>query len=99
MTFGKKEEQIFLGRDFTQVQDYAEATAQEIDQEVGRFLRESYERAKKLLEENIDTLHKLAELLLERESLDAAEIEEIVSGSGGERAVPPMNAVGAGTGA
>jgi len=99
MTFGKQEEQIFLGRDFTQVQEYAQATAQEIDQEVSRIIRGAYEQAKKLLEDNIDILHRLAELLLERESLDAAEIEEVVSGSGEEKAAPPVTAVGAGTGA
>ena len=67
MTFGKKEEQIFLGRDFTQVQDYSDQTAVEIDDEVRRILQESYERARTLLEENIDLLHAMAELLLERE--------------------------------
>ncbi len=78
MTFGKKEEQIFLGRDFTQVQDYSEQTAVEIDSEVRRVLTEAYERAKSLLAANLDLLHKLAETLLERESLQGAEIDEIV---------------------
>jgi cell division protease FtsH len=78
MTFGKKEEQIFLGRDFTQVQDYSEQTAVEIDSEVRRILTEAYGRAKSLLAANLDLLHKLAETLLERESLQGSEIDEIV---------------------
>jgi cell division protease FtsH len=78
MTFGKQEEQIFLGRDFTQIQDYSENTAVEIDQEVRRIIAESYEKAKSLLKLNIDLLHRMAELLLEREVLDGAEIDELV---------------------
>ena len=78
MTFGKKEEQIFLGRDFTQLQDYSEHTAVEIDNEVRRIIQESYQQAKSLLATNIDVLHKLAEALLEKEVLDGAEIDEIV---------------------
>jgi cell division protease FtsH len=78
MTYGKKEEQIFLGRDFTQIQDYSENTAVEIDQEVRRFIVDSYERARGLLTGNIDLLHRLAEVLLEREVLDGAEIDELV---------------------
>ena len=61
MTFGKKEEQIFLGRDFTQLQDYSEHTAVEIDTEVRRIIQESYQQAKDLLAANIDVLHKIAE--------------------------------------
>jgi cell division protease FtsH len=94
MTFGKKEEQIFLARDLTQIQDYSDATAQQIDEEVQRLLKESYECARALLEDNLDLLHRLAALLLERESLDAAEIEDIVSRvREGRTAPPPMNAV------
>jgi cell division protease FtsH len=89
MTFGKKEEQIFLGRDLTQIQDYSEATAMEIDQEVRNILNESYRRARALLEGNLDVLHRLAGLLLERESLDAAEIEEIVCRIREGRTAPP----------
>jgi len=78
MTLGRKEEQIFLGRDFTQVQDYSDQTAVEIDGEVRRILKECYERARTLLEENIDLLHATAELLLERESIDGAAIDELL---------------------
>ncbi|GBD25163.1 ATP-dependent zinc metalloprotease FtsH [bacterium HR30] len=78
MTFGKKEEQIFLGRDFTQLQDYSEHTAVEIDNEVRRLINECYQRAKELLAENLSTLHRLAEKLLEKEVLDGAEIDVIL---------------------
>jgi cell division protease FtsH len=82
MTFGKKEEQIFLGRDFTQTKDYSEQTAIEIDAEVRRIVTDAYERAKSLLQENIDILHKMSEVLLEREVLDASEIDEIIQSFG-----------------
>jgi len=78
MTFGKKEEQIFLGRDFTQLQDYSEHTAVEIDAEVRRIIQESYQQAKDLLVTNVEVLHKIAEALLDKEVLDGAEIEEII---------------------
>ena len=78
MTFGKKEEQIFLGRDFTQLQDYSQGTAQEIDREVRRLIEEAYERAKRLLTAGLPILHRMAEELLERESLDGADIDQIM---------------------
>jgi len=84
MTFGKKEEEIFLGRDFTQKVDYSEQTAIQIDAEVRRFLLEAYERAKLFLRRNLEVLHKMAETLLERESIDGAEIDEILRQFGTE---------------
>jgi cell division protease FtsH len=78
IALGKKEEQIFLGRDFTQMQDYSDDTAIQIDDEVRRILNEAYQRAKSLLAENIDLLHLMAEHLLEKEALDGAQIEEIL---------------------
>src|SRR5262249_29430462 len=82
MTFGKKEEQIFLGRDFTQLQDYSEHTAVEIDAEVRRIIQESYQQAKSMLAANIEVLHKMAEALLDKEVLDGVEIDEIVRAYG-----------------
>jgi cell division protease FtsH len=84
MTFGKKEEEIFLGRDFTQRVDYSESTAVQIDAEVRRIILEAYERAKMLLRRNLAVLHRMAEALLERESLDGSDIEEIVRQVGAE---------------
>ena len=72
MTFGKKEEEIFLGRDFTQRVDYSGRTGMEIDAEVRRIIHESYYRAKDLLKANLRLLHKVAEKLLEKEVLDGA---------------------------
>ena len=83
MTFGKKEEEIFLGRDFTQQQDYSESTAVEIDAEVRRIILESYQRAKGILRNNLQLLHKIAEKLLEKESLDGSEIDALVQEFGG----------------
>ena len=79
MTFGKKGEEIFLGRDFTQKIDYSKSTAIEIDAEVRRIIQESYHRAKDLLNTNLRLLHKVAEKLLEKEVLDGSEIDAIVS--------------------
>ena len=81
LTFGKKEEQIFLGREIAQHRDYSEDTAIKIDQEVRRIVMENYERAKKLLSENQDLLHRLAKELLDREVLDNNEIEKIMNGN------------------
>jgi cell division protease FtsH len=83
MTFGKKEEQIFLGRDFTQAAEYSESTAIEIDTELRRIISEGYHRAKNLLKENLEILHRVAEALLERESLDGSEIDAIIRSCGG----------------
>ncbi|MCC7201335.1 MAG: ATP-dependent zinc metalloprotease FtsH [Nitrospirae bacterium] len=78
LTFGKKQEEIFLGREITQHRDYSEQTAIMIDDEVKRLVMENYDRAKKLLKDNINTLKALAEALLEKEVLDGPEIEEII---------------------
>ena len=80
LTFGKKEEQIFLGREIAQHRDFSEETAIKIDQEVKKIVTAQYERAKKIIEENRDTMVRLAECLLERESLDGVEIRRIVAG-------------------
>ncbi len=90
MTFGKKEEQIFLGRDFTQLQDYSDQTAVEIDAEVRRIISESYQLAKDLLVANIDVLHKITEALLDKEVLDGAEIDEIIRTYGPPKSVPQL---------
>jgi cell division protease FtsH len=88
ITFGKKEEQIFLGRDFTQQQDYSENTAVAIDAEVRRIIMESYERAKKILTTNLGLLHKVAQQLLEKESLDGSDIDALVREFGGNSGQP-----------
>src|SRR5256884_2349499 len=80
LTFGKKEEQIFLGREIAQHRDYSEETSIRIDSEVREIVTEQYERATKIIHENRDTLVRLAEVLLEQESLDGVQIRRIVAG-------------------
>ncbi len=78
MTFGKKEEPVFLGRDLTQTRDYSERTAIEIDTEVRDIIGAAFDRAKSLLQKHIEILHKMAETLLEKETLDGEEIDGIL---------------------
>jgi len=80
MTFGKQEEQIFLGREIAQHRDYSESTAVSIDDEVRKLIIMGYERAKSILTENREALIRIAESLLERESLDANEIQMLIAG-------------------
>jgi cell division protease FtsH len=80
LSFGKKEEQIFLGREISQHRDYSEDTAIQIDREVKRIVQEGYQRAWTILESNRESLVRLAEALLERESLDGWEIEAVIKG-------------------
>ena len=78
LTFGKKEEHIFLGKELATARDYSEKTAQDIDDEVKRIVIEAQKRAEQLLSENIETLHRLAAVLLEKESLDGDQIDKII---------------------
>jgi cell division protease FtsH len=80
ITFGKKEEEIFLGREIAQHRDFSENTAQEIDREVRNIISNAEKTVKDLLSKNIDKLHQLAEALLEREILDGEEIDIILAG-------------------
>src|SRR4029079_11567693 len=80
LTFGKKEEAIFLGREIAQHRDYSEATAVEIDHEVKSIIVTGYGRAKAILEEHTDALTRIAEALLEREVLDGEEIAALFRG-------------------
>ncbi len=78
LSFAKDEEQVFLGREIAQHRDYSEETARKIDSEVNRLVMRSYERAQSVLTEHIDVLHKLAEQLLEKETILGAELDEII---------------------
>jgi cell division protease FtsH len=82
LTFGKQEEQIFLGREIAQHRDYSEATAVEIDHEVKRIVLAGYNTARRIVEDHDAKLTHLAEALLEREVLDAEQIAAIVEGRG-----------------
>ncbi len=80
LTYGKKEEQVFLGRDFAQSQDYSEGTAICIDQEIKRIVTDNYERAGELLSSHKDELIRIAEELLIREVLDADQVTRLAKG-------------------
>jgi cell division protease FtsH len=80
VTFGKKEEEIFLGREIAQHRDYSEQTAVLIDEEVKKIVNKAMTRADKILKDNEPILHRLAEALLEREILDGEEIDKIIKG-------------------
>jgi cell division protease FtsH len=80
LTFGKKEEEIFLGREFARHRDYSEETARLIDDEVRTIVAHGYEKAKEIIQANMAILHKLANTLLEKEVLDGNQIEAIIKG-------------------
>ena len=80
LAFGKNQQEIFLGRDLATQRDFSEDTAIKIDQEVKKFVLRGYERAKDVLSSNRDALVRIAEALLEREVLDAAEVKLLVDG-------------------
>jgi cell division protease FtsH len=86
LSYGKKEEQIFLGREFATHKDYSEDTAKHIDEEVVLIVKTNYEKAKKLINDHIEILHKIAGELLEKEVLNGVEIDAIMGD-----AVPEFN--------
>jgi cell division protease FtsH len=94
LSFGKKEEQIFLGRELAMHKDYSEETARKIDEEIARIVSEGYATAKNALSENLQTLHDLAEELIKREVLNAEDLDAIISGRGlsGQDAAAPGSA-------
>ena len=80
MTYGKKEQEVFLGREIGQHRDFSDDTARQIDAEVRRFVEAAYKSAYTILDANQDIMHRMATALLERETLDAAEIKLIIEG-------------------
>lgn len=86
VNYGKKDEEIFLGREIQKHRDYSEKTAIEIDEEVQKIISRGMKRAETILRENIDILHRLSAALLEREILDAEEIDTIIKGD----SLPPF---------
>ncbi len=78
LSYAKAEEQVFLGREIAQHRDYSEATAQKIDEEINKLIKNSYGRAQAVLKENLDILHKLAESLLEKETVMGKELDELI---------------------
>jgi cell division protease FtsH len=78
LSYAKGEEQVFLGREIAQHRDYSEATAQKIDEEINKLIKDAYQCATDVLNENVDVLHKLAELLLEKETVLGAELDDLI---------------------
>jgi cell division protease FtsH len=78
LSYSKDEEHIFLGREIAQHRDYSDDTARKIDEEVNKIIKGSYETAKKVLTENVDILHSLAEKLLEKETVMGAELDQLI---------------------
>ncbi len=87
LTFGKKEEQIFLGREIAQHRDFSEETARQIDGEVRNLVDSGYQSAYSILDHNHPIMHRLATALLERETIDANDIRMLIEG----RELPPLN--------
>ena len=79
LSYAKNEEHIFLGREIAQHRDYSEETARKIDEEINVLVEKAYNRAKIILEENLDILHSLAERLLEKETVLGNELDELIS--------------------
>ena len=90
LAFGRQEEQIFLGKEIAQHKDYSDETAKLIDAEVKRIVLENYNRAREILRDNLETLHRIAQALLDREVLSGEDVDRIVSG--GEPARQPGKA-------
>lgn len=78
LSYAKGEEQIFLGREISQHRDYSEETAKKIDKEITNLANKAYNQARNVLKEHIDILHKLAELLLEKETVKGSELDELI---------------------
>lgn len=78
LSYAKDQEHIFLGREIAQHRDYSEATAKKIDEEINNLIKKAYNRAKKILEKNLDILHALAERLLEKETVMGKELDELI---------------------
>ncbi len=82
LTFGRKQEQVFLGRDLARDRDYSEEVAYAIDKEARRIIDECYKEAERLLKENIDALHLIAQTLMEKETIDADEFRALLEQAG-----------------
>jgi len=78
LSYAKGEEQVFLGREIAQHRDYSEATAQKIDEEINKLIKGAYQCATDVLNKNLDVLHKLAESLLEKETVLGKELDELI---------------------
>ncbi|HON86181.1 MAG TPA: ATP-dependent zinc metalloprotease FtsH [Syntrophorhabdaceae bacterium] len=85
LSYGRNEEHIFLGKEIARHRDFSEKTAQEIDEELRNIVNSCFERARNILTTNIETLHAIANMLLEKESLDGQEIDSIIRETTGDK--------------
>ena len=99
LSFGKREEQIFLGREIAQHRDYSEETAIRIDEQVKKLVQQGYDRARKIIEEHSEAMVRIAKALLEREVLDGAEVKQLIAGEtlAAIQTPPPPSSTGDGT--
>ena len=92
LSYAKGEEHVFLGREIAQHRDYSETTARKIDEEIHKLIENSYNRAKTVLNEHLDILHKLSELLLEKETVQGSELDELIQSMRPGIELPSMSA-------
>ncbi|NCC06308.1 MAG: cell division protein FtsH, partial [Proteobacteria bacterium] len=90
MALGKKDDEVFLGRDMAHIKDYSDETAKLIDLEVKRILGDAYGRAKTILQDNVELLHALSLALVDRETLTGVEVSKIING---ETLAPVQNGI------
>jgi cell division protease FtsH len=93
ISFTREEGEVFLGKDFARTKNYSEQIAQQIDEEVRKVITENYQRARKVLEENLEALKRLAQALIEYETLDGSEIDPIMRGEGISRPKPASRVI------
>jgi cell division protease FtsH len=98
LSFGKREEQIFLGREIAQHRDYSEATAIRIDEQVKKLVEDAYNRSRRIIEDRADALERIALALLEREVLDGAEVLRLIDGQTLPAFEPPTSSSNSGDG-
>jgi cell division protease FtsH len=91
LSFGKKDESIFLGREMAMHKNFSEKTAEHIDNEIKRIVDESYERALGLLRDNIQTLHDLSVCLIDKENLTGDQVDEIIATGSLDGQEPPQS--------
>src|SRR5262249_4997149 len=97
LSFGKREEQIFLGREIAQHRDYSEATAIRIDEQVKKLGEDAYNRSRRIIEDRADALDRIAVALLEREVLEGSEVLRLIGGETLADLQPPPSSTGDGT--
>jgi len=79
LAFGRREEHVFLGKEIIQARDYSEETAKKIDEQISLIITQTYQGVKNLLKKHINLLHKLAQILLEKETIDGATLDKLIT--------------------